>query len=132
MRRFALRAGVIDRPNARSSHTVPTPRGGGLGAIAATVVAAGAAATWGGVPARVVVAAGAAVGAVAAVGWLDDRYTLPVLPRLATHVAAALVVATLAVLGAAAGSAPAALVAAWWLFWTISAMMAMPGASTPS
>ncbi len=33
-RRFALRAGVLDIPNERSSHSVPTPRTGGLGILA--------------------------------------------------------------------------------------------------
>ena len=33
MRRFALRSDLIDRPNARSSHSVPTPRGGGVAIV---------------------------------------------------------------------------------------------------
>ena len=34
VRMLALRADVIDNPNERSSHTVPTPRGGGLAFVA--------------------------------------------------------------------------------------------------
>ncbi len=34
VRMLALRANVIDNPNERSSHTVPTPRGGGLAFVA--------------------------------------------------------------------------------------------------
>ena len=30
LRRYALSGGLLDQPNARSSHQVPTPRGGGL------------------------------------------------------------------------------------------------------
>ncbi len=34
VRMLALRANVIDNPNERSSHTIPTPRGGGLAFVA--------------------------------------------------------------------------------------------------
>ena len=33
VRRVALRHGVVDHPTSRSSHAVPTPRGGGLGVL---------------------------------------------------------------------------------------------------
>jgi len=33
MRRYALAAQLLDQPNDRSMHTVPTPRGGGLGLL---------------------------------------------------------------------------------------------------
>ncbi|KAA8705847.1 MraY family glycosyltransferase [Pseudomonas proteolytica] len=33
LRRYALRRSIIDIPNARSSHTVPTPRGGGVAIV---------------------------------------------------------------------------------------------------
>jgi len=33
LRRYALARSVIDVPNARSSHTVPTPRGGGVAIV---------------------------------------------------------------------------------------------------
>jgi len=33
LRQYALRRSIIDIPNARSSHTVPTPRGGGLAIV---------------------------------------------------------------------------------------------------
>ena len=64
---------VLDRPNERSSHKSPTPRGGGL-----VVVAVVAAALW-----VIQIATGAplwrlavltlALAALAAVSWLDDR-----------------------------------------------------------
>ena len=65
-----LRKRVVDKPNERSSHSAPTPRGGGLGLIVG--VAAGLlAATWGGLG----VGPGwfwACVGVVALVGLADD------------------------------------------------------------
>ena len=39
VRAYALRRNVIDHPNERSSHTVPTPRGGGLGLVMALTIA---------------------------------------------------------------------------------------------
>ena len=33
LRRYALSKSLIDVPNARSSHTVPTPRGGGVAIV---------------------------------------------------------------------------------------------------
>ena len=30
VRKLALKKNIIDNPNERSSHTIPTPRGGGL------------------------------------------------------------------------------------------------------
>ncbi|MCG8565105.1 MAG: glycosyltransferase family 4 protein [Desulfobacterales bacterium] len=36
---WAPMAGLVDRPNARSSHTAPTPRGGGVGILMAFVAA---------------------------------------------------------------------------------------------
>ena len=37
---WASRAGVLDRPNERSSHTKVTPRGGGLSIVVVTSIAA--------------------------------------------------------------------------------------------
>ncbi|MCZ4281112.1 glycosyltransferase family 4 protein [Kiloniella laminariae] len=34
LRKFLLRKGVLDTPNERSSHTIPTPRGGGIALMA--------------------------------------------------------------------------------------------------
>jgi len=39
VRAVALRRGVVATPNERSSHTLPTPTGGGAGIAAAAVVA---------------------------------------------------------------------------------------------
>jgi UDP-N-acetylmuramyl pentapeptide phosphotransferase/UDP-N-acetylglucosamine-1-phosphate transferase len=38
IRRLALRRHIIDHPNERSSHSVPTPRGGGLGIVVLVIV----------------------------------------------------------------------------------------------
>ena len=35
LRRYALARSIIDIPNARSSHSIPTPRGGGVAIVVA-------------------------------------------------------------------------------------------------
>src|SRR5947208_9829214 len=71
------RIGLYDRPNQRSLHDIPTPRGGGL--APAAVLVAGIASVAG--PAGLPLAAwlpplGGAV-LLAATGWRDDRAGLP-------------------------------------------------------
>jgi UDP-N-acetylmuramyl pentapeptide phosphotransferase/UDP-N-acetylglucosamine-1-phosphate transferase len=72
---------ALARPNARSSHSVPTPQGGGVAvivaAIAAIAVSAGNAATD-----PVLLTVFAATILLACVGAYDDLRTMPVLPRL--------------------------------------------------
>lgn len=93
MQRYALA-----RPNARSSHRVPTPQGGGIAVCAATLaVVAAAALSRGqiGLLAELVPLFGA-VALIAAVGALDDIRPIPVAPRfLLQLVAVSVVIATL-------------------------------------
>jgi Fuc2NAc and GlcNAc transferase len=89
VRRFALSRGLLDVPNERSSHVVPTPRGGGV-AIALTATTGFALlAALHGLDFDLFAALAGGVG-VAAVGFLDDRRALPATGRLAAHLAAAL------------------------------------------
>ena len=82
------RRGILDRPNERSSHTIPTPRGGGVAVIAALLSAWGVLALLGRAsPSIAAVMLGAA--ALAAVSWIDDRGGLSQAARLAAQVAAA-------------------------------------------
>ena len=74
---------AIARPNARSSHRVPTPQGAGIAVIAATLVVAGIIAAFAdtahlNIPFAIF---GASV-FIAAVGFADDVKSIPVLPRL--------------------------------------------------
>lgn len=92
-RRFALRLALFDLPNARSSHSVPTPRGGGF-AIALSVLLVAPVWFWSSyasIPAKW--CAVLVVGAwFALIGWLDDLGVfVSTLPRLgAQFVGAAL------------------------------------------
>src|SRR5215218_4089730 len=82
-----LRRYALARPNARSSHRVPTPQGGGIAVLAAAVAVALAAAASTGVPASLTVAVIAAFG-LALVGAVDDIRPLPAAPRLALQLVA--------------------------------------------
>jgi UDP-N-acetylmuramyl pentapeptide phosphotransferase/UDP-N-acetylglucosamine-1-phosphate transferase len=83
------RRALFDRPNERSLHDSPTPRGGGI-AVIATVIAAWAlfAALGETAPSTVIVAAAAA--GLAVLSWIDDLGGLPAWLRLLAHLAAAL------------------------------------------
>ena len=72
---------ALAKPNARSSHRVPTPQGAGIAVIAATLVVAGAVlfGTWDEFTALVLF--GATV-FIAALGFADDLKPVQVLPRL--------------------------------------------------
>jgi len=59
---------LVDEPNARSSHSLPTPRGGGVGLVAGTLLAGAFVA--GPVAGSIGIAAGAAIAAAA--GLADD------------------------------------------------------------
>lgn len=87
--RLALAAGVMDVPNDRSSHSIPTPRGGGAAIVIATFLGILASYAAGWMDTRLVVALLGCV-AVAFIGYLDDRHPVPSRVRLAVHVAAAL------------------------------------------
>lgn len=90
VRRFALRNDLLDRPNERSSHSVPTPRGGGVAIVVvflALTVALALAGEIDGALAVVLVGGGLLV---ATLGFIDDRKPLPARWRFAGHLAAAL------------------------------------------
>lgn len=92
---WARARNLLDIPNARSSHMVPTPRVGGIG-IVLGVSAGFLIATAAGDPlpaAFLIVAAGAS--AIVAVSAADDFRPVPALPRLAIQSTAALAVAML-------------------------------------
>ncbi|RME33056.1 MAG: glycosyl transferase family 4, partial [Gammaproteobacteria bacterium] len=87
VRRYALRRSLLDIPNERSSHAVPTPRGGGL-AIAVTALATLLElAPRGDGDASLALALGG--GALAAlIGWIDDHRDLAPTPRLLVQLGA--------------------------------------------
>lgn len=120
-RRYALRQGVLDVPNERSSHVRPTPRGGGIG----VVVPVAAAMTFFGLFPSPVATAGAAMAVIVAatVGWVDDYRGLSVAARLPLHVVAGtLVGVSVLVSGSSTTILLLTLLGLWWVFWTVSAI----------
>ena len=90
VRRLAAGRGVLDIPNPRSSHDVPTPRGGGLAIVLVTtagllLLALHRTLGW---DVFASLAGGGLI--VALVGFADDRRSLPPTVRLGVHFAAAL------------------------------------------
>ncbi len=93
------RAAVLDRPNQRSSHTAPTPRGGGIAVVAAILFAWLVLAIGGAVEAKLLIICGGAL-LLAAISGIDDVRSLPAAPRLlAQLIAVAVGMTVLAPLG---------------------------------
>jgi UDP-N-acetylmuramyl pentapeptide phosphotransferase/UDP-N-acetylglucosamine-1-phosphate transferase len=88
---------ALAKPNARSSHRIPTPEGAGIAVITATLLVAGAIiASAGATDLKILTVFGATV-FLAMVGLADDIKSIEVLPRLALQaIAVATVVFTAA------------------------------------
>ncbi|WDM60607.1 glycosyltransferase family 4 protein [Pseudomonas sp. NEEL19] len=89
LRRYALSRSLMDIPNARSSHTLPTPRGGGLSFVVAFLLAALCIALTGHIAPYVVVGVLGAGGLVGVIGFMDDHGHIAARWRLLGHFAAA-------------------------------------------
>ena len=105
------RAAIIDVPGHRSSHTVPTPRGGGIPVIAGLLVAAG---LIGGADAAVF---GFAVAAFGLLGLAEDVHGLPAARRLIWQLAGGALVAVVLVSGLAEPTVRLLLLAALGMIW---------------
>ena len=80
---------ALAKPNARSSHLIPTPQGAGIAVIGATLLVAGAIVAYADAPySTVPVAIFAGSLFMAIVGMADDVKSIPVLPRLMLQAAA--------------------------------------------
>src|SRR5579875_875213 len=93
MIRLLRRLAVLDVPGTRSSHTAPTPRGGGAPIAAGLLVAAALAGGTGDVPFA------AAIAFFGVVGMIDDLRGLPAVRRLALQGVGSVAVAALLVSG---------------------------------
>lgn len=89
LRRYALARSLMDIPNGRSSHTVPTPRGGGVAIVLTYLAAIGSMACTGSISwglAWPLLGSGALI---ALVGFLDDHGHIAARWRLLAHFLAA-------------------------------------------
>ncbi|MCL4185187.1 MAG: glycosyltransferase family 4 protein [Burkholderiaceae bacterium] len=89
MRRHAVRLRLIDLPNLRSSHSVPTPRGGGVAIVLSFLASLAVLGVLGAVPPSLVGALLGAGALVAAVGFFDDLGHVRPRWRLLAHFAGA-------------------------------------------
>jgi len=89
LRRYALSRSLLDIPNERSSHTLATPRGGGLSFVITFLVALSVLGGWGYVTPSVLVSLLGAGGLVALVGFMDDHGHIAARWRLLGHFIAA-------------------------------------------
>jgi glycosyltransferase WbpL len=89
MRKFALVHSVLDVPNERSSHSIATPRGGGLAIVLVATSAMLVLELVGDVKLNLFMALTGGV-AVAAIGFVDDRHSVRAGIRFAVHTGAAL------------------------------------------
>lgn len=89
VRALAASLGTIDQPNERSSHSKPTPRGGGLAIVLASTVGTVMLLRWGLLdrPLALVLLGGGLP--IALIGFMDDRGSLPVAVRFFAHLAVA-------------------------------------------
>jgi Fuc2NAc and GlcNAc transferase len=89
LRRYALSKSLIDIPNDRSSHSIPTPRGGGV-AIVVSFLAALCLLFVGGLISVDLLLSGVGAGTlVAIIGFMDDHSHIAARWRLLGHFAAA-------------------------------------------
>lgn len=114
VRQTLARSGVIDRPNARSSHTAPTVRGGGVVIIAAVVALLSVFAFQ--FPALWALIAGILV--LGAVSFVDDIRGVGALQRMVVHVVSA-IAGFLGVLQAVPLSSVTLLLVIVSLFWVV-------------
>lgn len=78
---FLTSRGVLDIPVERSSHTAPTPRGGGIAVISTVIVMA---AITGSLPLEAL----GLISFLALIGWIDDVYSISPLPRFSAQIVA--------------------------------------------
>lgn len=92
---YALRRQLLDQPGERRSHSVATPRGGGIAIVISLLVAAAVAACVRPDAAVSLAVASLGLALVAGIGWWDDHRPLPAMRRLLVHFLAAALLAGL-------------------------------------
>jgi Fuc2NAc and GlcNAc transferase len=113
VRQVALDRNVVDIPNERSSHTVPTPRGGGIAIVISFLIAVSGLTAIHLLTLKIWLVVVISSCVVAGVGLMDDRRPLRASMRLAAHVVAAVFVVSVL------GGIPATELVKWGLrgFW---------------
>ena len=85
VRYFAIRRNLLDVPNLRSSHTSPTPRGGGIAIVLSFFASIATLAVFEDVETRLLITVLMGGGAMAFIGFIDDHRSLRASVRLGVH-----------------------------------------------
>ena len=85
LRRYALSRNIIDVPNARSSHSVPTPRGGGVAIVVSFLLALPVLGIFQAIDPSVMWALLGSGAGIALLGFLDDHGHIAARWRLLGH-----------------------------------------------
>lgn len=83
--RLAIKKKVLDIPNDRSSHSIPTPRGGGLGLVLTLIPGLLILKYLGEISGAMLFALLGGGGLVAFIGWADDLKPIPARWRILVH-----------------------------------------------
>jgi glycosyltransferase WbpL len=89
IRKYALSRAMIDIPGERSSHSIPTPRGGGAVIIILLLISIVFTYVTGMVSVDIMLALGVGTLIVAIIGWVDDHKHVPALWRAVLYTLAA-------------------------------------------
>ena len=89
VRRYAVSTQLLDHPNSRSSHLVPTPRGGGIAIVASLLLLTLGLGWAGSIEMPMCIALVGAGALVATLGFIDDRSGMPARWRFLGHATAA-------------------------------------------
>ena len=135
VRLYALRLNLVDHPNDRSSHSVPTPRGGGVAIVASFLMLTSGLGLTGQVERSLCLAIFGSGLLVATLGFMDDRSGLSARWRFLGHLAAAIWVLawmgplpSVPILGVTVHlGVAAALLCALYLVWSINLFNFMDG-----
>jgi glycosyltransferase WbpL len=135
LRRYALARYLVDVPNERSSHLIPTPRGGGMAIVLTFLGCLPVLWALDFLPLRSFAALSGSGGLVALIGFLDDHYHVSRRWRLLVHLVA--VVWALLWLGGVPAMKvadfdlppgwPSDAIAAVWMVWVVNLYNFMDG-----
>lgn len=89
LRKYALSRGLMDVPNARSSHEMPTPRGGGVAIVLSFLITLPFLGGVGGLSSAFLISLIGAGALIALIGFLDDHGHIAARWRLTGHFIAA-------------------------------------------
>lgn len=91
IRSYSVSKGMFDTPNARSSHEIPTPRGGGLSMLLVFVAVMVFLLWQGALSADIFFAMSVGSALIGIVGFVDDHQSVSAVYRIVVHAAAAVV-----------------------------------------